>query len=65
MNQFSRFTPTRGGDISPLVLSDRLLTLAQEAYEAGYQAAARRLVSLAFSVLDAKLRERASEAAVA
>jgi hypothetical protein len=45
------------------VLSDRLLTLAEEAYAAGYQAAARRLVSLAFSVLDAKLRERAGEAA--
>ena len=63
MNQVSRVVPSRSAGISPLVLSDRLLTLAEEAYAAGYQAAAQRLVRLAFSVLDAKLRERAGKSA--
>jgi len=38
--------------ISPLVLSDRLLTLAQNAHVAGYQVVADRLVSLAHEVFD-------------
>ncbi len=58
MNQVSRLVSSRSAGMSPLVLSDRLLTLAEQADAAGYQAAARRLVGLAFSVLDSKLRER-------
>jgi hypothetical protein len=42
---------------SPLVLSDRLIRLAQEADRAGLAITARRLVRLACSVLD----ERATE----
>ena len=38
--------------VSPLVLSDRLITLAQDADRAGYIDAARRLVHLAYSVFD-------------
>ncbi len=37
---------------SPLMLSDRLITLAQAADAAGYTGAAEKLVTLAFSVLD-------------
>ena len=38
--------------VSPLVLSDRLITLAQDADRAGYIDAARHLVHLAHSVFD-------------
>ena len=38
--------------VSPLVLADRLLTLAQDADRAGYLDAASQLVSLMYSVLD-------------
>ena len=37
---------------SPLVLADRLLSLAQDADRAGYVAAASNLVSLALAVFD-------------
>ena len=37
---------------SPLMLSDRLIALAQAADIAGYTGAAEQLVTLAFSVLD-------------
>lgn len=37
---------------SPLVLADRLITLAQEADRAGFPDAASRLVGLVYSVLD-------------
>ncbi len=37
---------------SPLVLSDRLIALAQAADGAGYAETAERLVTLAFAVLD-------------
>ena len=37
---------------SPLVLADRLLTLAQDADRAGYRDAASDLLGLMFSVLD-------------
>jgi hypothetical protein len=40
--------------VSPLLLSDRLLTLAEQADQAGYCTAAKRLVSLALTVLDEK-----------
>jgi hypothetical protein len=38
--------------VSPLVLSDRLIALAQAADGAGYTHAAEMLVTLAYSVLD-------------
>lgn len=38
--------------MSPLLLSDKLLTLAQTADRAGYQGAAEALLGLAFRVLD-------------
>ncbi|MBV9736060.1 MAG: hypothetical protein JO209_09125 [Acidisphaera sp.] len=48
--------PTAPGDgahvTSPLVLSDRLLALAEQADRAGYQSTADRLVMLAHHVLD-------------
>ena len=37
---------------SPLVLSDHLITLAQEADRAGYTSTARRLITLACNVFD-------------
>ena len=41
-----------GSSFSPLVLADRLLTLAQEADRAGYHDSALRLLSLIDAVLD-------------
>lgn len=38
--------------VSPLVLSDRLLALAQDADRAGFIGTAQRLLSLAHSVFD-------------
>ncbi|MBV9249974.1 MAG: hypothetical protein JO227_12100 [Acetobacteraceae bacterium] len=38
--------------VSPLVLSDRLITLARDADRAGYLGTARQLVTLACTVLD-------------
>jgi hypothetical protein len=43
--------------VSPLFISDRLLTLAQQADDAGYAKAARRLLRLAITVLDEPSRE--------
>lgn len=65
MNQASRMQSSRQRTMSPLVLSDRLLTLAEQAERAGYIAAAHALVELAFAVLDEKLRQRAPELCVA
>ena len=47
----STLTP-RAVAVSPLVLADRLLSLAQEADRAGYVAAASNLVGLAHAVFD-------------
>ena len=41
-----------GPRFSPLVLADRLITLAQEADRAGYAASASRLIGLVYAVLD-------------
>jgi hypothetical protein len=38
--------------VSPLILSDRLITLAQDADRAGFTGAAEKLVNLACAVLD-------------
>ena len=45
----------RSPGVSPLVLSDKLLSLAQTADRAGYQSAAEELLGLAFRVLDEPL----------
>jgi len=42
---------------SPLVLSDRLLTLAQDADRAGYAATAEHLLELAFTVFEEKCHQ--------
>ena len=42
----------RTGQFSPLVLADRLITLAQEADRAGYTETASSLVGLMLAVLD-------------
>lgn len=38
--------------VSPLMLADRLITLAQDADRAGYVAAASHLIGLAYAVFD-------------
>ncbi len=45
--------------VSPLMLADRMLTLAKEADTAGYIGAADRLVQLAFQVWDQEPLARA------
>jgi hypothetical protein len=40
--------------VSPLVIADRLISLAQEADRAGYAASAHRLLTLAYAVYDEK-----------
>jgi hypothetical protein len=45
-------TTTHQVRFSPLILSDRLITLAKDADRAGYSAAAEKLISLACTVLD-------------
>ena len=42
--------------VSPLVLADRLLTLAQDADRAGYPETASNLVQVMYSVLDTPRR---------
>ncbi len=42
--------------VSPLVLADRLITLAQDADRAGYRDTASDLVTMAYTVLDTQLR---------
>lgn len=44
--------PTPALPVSPLMLADRLISLAQEADRAGYRDAATNLVTMAFTVLD-------------
>ena len=38
--------------VSPMLIADRLITLAQDADRAGYRGTAASLVSLVYSVLD-------------
>ena len=49
---------TMDAAMSPLVLCDRLLSLAQDANRAGLQAAAERLLNLAGVVLEPKPRRQ-------
>lgn len=52
MSHFSRIAPSDPPAASPLLLSDRLLTLAQDADRAGYRVVAEHLLYLASDVLD-------------
>ncbi len=49
-----RFVETPSSAPSPLVLSDRLLTLAQDADRAGYAVTAEHLLQLAHTVFEEK-----------
>ena len=44
--------------VSPLMLADRLITLAQDADRAGYAESATRLLGLAYAVFDEQPRVR-------
>jgi hypothetical protein len=64
MTHLSRLELPATVEISPLYISDRLLTLAQQAEQSGYPLAARRLLSLAMTILDdAAGQEPAQQAA--
>ena len=52
MNQLCVPALPRRASVSPLVLSDRLIALAQDADRAGYTGTAEQLVSLACAVFD-------------
>jgi len=52
MNQLAAPVLPRRGAVSPLVLSDRLIALAQDADRAGYTGTAEQLVCLACTVFD-------------
>ena len=43
---------TKTAQVSPLILADRLITLAQDADRAGYSRSASRLLGLAYAVFD-------------
>ncbi len=44
------------GKVSPLLIADRLITLAQDADRAGYSATAERLIRLVNRVFDEECR---------
>ena len=46
--------PSKPIPVSPLMLADRLLTLAQDADRAGYAGAASHLVTAMYNVLDSR-----------
>jgi len=52
MHQLSAPVLLRRGGVSPLVLSDRLIALAEDAARAGYAGTAEQLVCLACTVFD-------------
>ena len=52
MAYMTRIVPENQPAFSPLLLSDRLLTLAEDADRAGYRIAAEHLLYLASEVLD-------------
>jgi hypothetical protein len=52
MTYMSRIVTEQTPAFSPLLLSDRLLTLAEDADRAGYRLTAEHLLSLASEVLD-------------
>lgn len=52
MGRVSRIEPSGKDTVSPLVLCDRLISLAQEADRGGFVVAAKHLLYLASKVLD-------------
>ncbi len=48
------FTQADAAHVSPLMIADRLLTLAKDADRAGLRRPAQRLLQLAFAVYDEK-----------
>ena len=50
--------PTKPSPVSPLMLADRLISLAQDADRAGYAQSAMRLLGLAYAVFDEAPRAR-------
>ena len=48
------FAQTDAAQVSPLMLADRLLTLAKDADRAGLRRPAQRLLKLAYDVYDEK-----------
>lgn len=52
MAYLAQIVPAEQTAFSPLMLSDRLITLAQDADRAGYRIAAENLLFLAEEVLD-------------
>ena len=56
MTYMSRIVAQNEPTFSPLMLSDRLLTLAEDADKAGFRTAAESLLSLASKVLDEPVR---------
>ena len=57
MTHLSRLELPPAAEVSPLFISDRLLTLAQQAEKSGYPVAARRLLKLAMTILDDAARQ--------
>jgi hypothetical protein len=58
MTYMTRIVSQDASAFSPLMLSDRLLTLAEDADKAGYRTAAESLLFLASKVLDRPARPR-------
>jgi hypothetical protein len=58
MTNMTRIASWNDPTFSPLLLSDRLLTLAEDADKAGFRTAAERLLHLASKVLDQPTRQR-------
>jgi hypothetical protein len=58
MTHMTRIVSQNESAFSPLMLSDRLLTLAEDAHRAGLRSAAESLLSLASEVLDPPSRAR-------
>lgn len=60
MSNLSRIAPPDQPTFSPLLLSDRLLTLAKAADTAGYRIVAEHLLYLASDVLDPAAQDAVS-----
>ena len=58
MTYMTRIVSENEPAFSPLLLSDRLLTLAEDADRAGFRSAAERLLTLASKVLEQPTRRR-------
>ena len=59
MAYISQIVPPEHAAFSPLMLSDRLLTLAEDADRAGFRLTAEHLLTLAEDVLDEPQRAQA------